>query len=225
MVRILIVDDHALVREGLASVLGDVADFEVVGTAGTAAEALSQAEALSPDVVVLDLRLPDRPGTAIVADLRTLVPAVRVVVLTSYGQERGVVVAAMAAGVDAFLTKSANTDALVDTIRTVLAGRAVFQGASADTLRQYVRATRAQDAPALSVLTPRELEVDLAVAEGLSNRQVGERLQVSEKTVKNHVSEILSKLGANRRSQIPLLIAPIAGDVLAEASTTTGRAP
>ncbi len=225
MVRILIVDDHALVREGLASVLGDVADFEVVGTAGTAAEALSQAEALSPDVVVLDLRLPDRPGTAIVADLRTLVPAVRVVVLTSYGQERGVVVAAMAAGVDAFLTKSANTDALVDTIRTVLAGRAVFQGASADTLRQYVRATRAQDAPALSVLTPRELEVALAVAEGLSNRQVGERLQVSEKTVKNHVSEILSKLGANRRSQIPLLIAPIAGDVLAEASTTTGRAP
>jgi len=215
-VRILIVDDHEVVRVGIASVLEDAADFEVVGMAGTAAEALEQAQAVQPDVVVLDLRLPDRPGTSIVQELRRLASGVRIVVLTSYGQDRAVV-AAMAAGVDAFLTKTANSDALVDTIRTVLSGRSVIQEPSADVLWQYVRSTRTQTSPMPAVLTPRELEVALAVAEGLSNRQVGERLHLSEKTVKNHVSEILSKLGAARRSQIARLIAPMTADTFADA--------
>ena len=214
-VRILIVDDHEVVRVGIASVLEDASEFEVCGMAGTAEEALGLAAELRPDVIVLDLRLPDRPGTGIVADLRRLAPGVRIVVLTSYGHDRAVV-AAMAAGVDAFLTKTANSDALVDTIRTVLAGRSVIQEPSADVLWQYVRSARGQTAPVPAVLTPREMEVALAVAEGLSNRQVGDRLHLSEKTVKNHVSEILSKLGAARRSQLARLIAPLTNDAFAD---------
>lgn len=213
--RILIVDDHEVVRVGIASVLEDASDFAVVAMAGTAAQALSAAAEVHPDVVVLDLRLPDRPGTSIVPDLRRLVPGVRIVVLTSYGQDRAVV-ASMAAGVDAFLTKTANSDALVDTIRVVLAGRSVVPEASADVLWQYVRSAHSRTAPLGAVLTPRELEVALAVAEGLSNRQVGERLHLSEKTVKNHVSEILGKLGAARRSQVARLIAPLTGDAFAD---------
>lgn len=221
-VRILIVDDHEVVRIGIASLMHDAKDLEVAAMAGTAAEALEAAALVRPDVVVLDLRLPDRPGTAIVGDLRILLPQVRIVVLTSYGQDRAVV-AALAAGVDAFLTKTADSDALVDTIRAVRAGRSVIQAGSADTLRQYVRGTRARALPSPASLTARETEVACAVAEGLSNREVGALLHLSEKTVKNHVSEILSKLGAVRRSQVARLMAPVVGGELAEPGIWGGR--
>ena len=217
-IRILIVDDHEVVRVGIASVLQDAPDLEVAAMVGTAAEALEAAGCLQPDVVLLDLRLPDRPGISIVGDLRHLAPEMRVVVLTSYGQDRAVV-AALAAGVDAFLTKTADSGALIDTIRSVRAWRSVIQEGSADALRQYMREARGRSSPVPTTLTAREMEAACAVAEGLSNREVGERLNLREKTVKNHVSEILSKLGAARRSQVARLIAPMVGDEFGEPGT------
>lgn len=209
MIRILVVDDHEVVRVGLASVLGDVPDFQVTALVGTAEAAVSAAALHHPDVVLLDLRLPDRPGTAIVGELRQAAPNVKIVVLTSYGQDRAIV-ATMAAGVDAFLTKTADTESLITTIRSVLAGYTILHERAAAALVRYVQAGEGvgDNAP-IAALTRRELDVARAVAEGLSNREIGERLNLSEKTVKNHVSEILDKLALVRRSQIVKVFGPL----------------
>lgn len=207
MVRIAIVDDHEVVRKGLAAVLGDCPDFEVVAMAANAAEAVEAAREYRPDVLVLDLRLPDRPGTQVVPEIRQVSPETRILVLTSYGQDR-TVLAAVASGVDGFLTKTADSQALVEGIRSLAAGRTLFGGHVGEALVRYVRHGEPSSGESLvrESLTQREWEVAQAVAEGLSNREVAERLSLSEKTVKNHVSDVLNKLGLSRRAQIVVLL-------------------
>lgn len=207
MVRIVIVDDHDVVRKGLAAVLGDCPDFEVVAMAPDAQGAVEAARIHQPDVLVLDLRLPDRPGTQAVPEIREASPNTRILVLTSYGQDR-TVVAAVAAGVDGFLTKTTDSGALVDTIRALAAGRAPLGGQVGDALVRYLRQgePRSEMQEVRESLTPREWEVAQAVAEGLSNREVAARLSLAEKTVKNHVSDVLDKLGLTRRAQIVALL-------------------
>jgi DNA-binding NarL/FixJ family response regulator len=206
-VSIVIVDDHAVVRVGLATVLADRPDFEVKASVGTAEEAVAAVGLHRPDVLVLDLRLPDRPGTAIVPDVRKASPTTRILVLTSYGEDRAVV-EAVAAGVDGFLVKSADSGRLIAAIDDLMAGRPMLGEQVADALVRHLQAPKDSD-PAVALadqLTRREMEVVMAVSRGLSNREIGEQLGLSEKTVKNHISDILSKLGLARRAQIVVLV-------------------
>jgi two-component system response regulator DevR len=202
-VRVVIVDDHEIVRVGLAAVLEDTPDLSVVAMVGTAAEALEAVAEHQPDVVVLDLRLPDRSGIAILPELRQLSPGTRVLALTSYGEDRAVL-ASVRAGVDGFLTKTTDSEALVEAIRAVAQGKKHLKEQAAEALVRFVQGGLAEPGPhrGQASLTPREREIAQLVAEGLSNREVALRLQLSEKTVKRHVSDILDKLGLERRGQI-----------------------
>ncbi len=206
MIRVVIVGDHEVVRVGLASLLRDTVDFAVDAMAGSAAEAIEAIDRHHPDVVILDIRLPDRSGLDIVPDLRRIAPATKIVVLTSYGEDHAMVAAA-AIGVDAFLTKTVDSEKLCSAIRAVAQGRQVLRDQVADALLRYVRDGEGAMRPETltHALTPREVEVAKAVALGLSNREVAERLALAEKTVKNHVSDILDKLGLSRRAQIVAL--------------------
>ncbi|MCL6595133.1 MAG: response regulator transcription factor [Firmicutes bacterium] len=201
--RVVIVDDHEVVRVGLAAVLRDEPGIDVVAMVGTAAAAVEAAARYHPDVLVLDLRLPDRPGTAAVEEIRAVSPNTRILVLTSYGEDRAVL-ASVRAGVDGFLTKTTDSAALVEAVRALAAGRSLLRDQVADVLVRLVQTggTEHRRPPARRGLTPREWEVAEAVADGLSNREIAERLHLSEKTVKHHVSEVLDKLGLSRRSQI-----------------------
>jgi DNA-binding NarL/FixJ family response regulator len=206
-VSIVIVDDHAVVRVGLTTVLADRPDFQVKAAVGTAEEAVAAVALHRPDVLVLDLRLPDRPGTAIVPDVRRLSPVTRILVLTSYGEDRAVV-EAVAAGVDGFLVKSADSARLITAIDDLMAGRPMLGEQVADALVRHLQ-TPADTNPTVALadrLTKREMEVVMAVSRGLSNREIGDQLGLSEKTVKNHISDILSKLGFARRAQIVVLV-------------------
>ena len=206
MIRVVIVDDHEVVRVGLASLLRDVPDFAVDAMSANAAEAIAAVSRHRPDVVILDIRLPDRSGLDIVPELRRIAPATKIVVLTSYGEDHAMVAAA-ATGVDAFLTKTVDSEGLCSAIRAVAQGRQVLRDQVADALLRYVRNGEGGMRPEtlIQALTPREVEVAQAVALGLSNREVAERLGLAEKTVKNHVSDVLDKLGLSRRAQIVAL--------------------
>ncbi len=207
-IRVVIVDDHKVVRVGLAAVLSSTDDIEVVDTVGTAGEAVEAVRRHHPDVLVLDLRLPDQPGTAVVGPVREASPETRILVLTSYGEDRAVL-ASVRAGVDGFLTKTVDSEAFIETVRGLAQGKQLLRDEVADALLRIVRKSDpavATGAPVQGVLTMREWEVARAVAEGLSNREVAERLNVSERTVKHHVSEILSKLDLVRRGQIATLL-------------------
>ncbi|MHB1505560.1 MAG: response regulator [Sulfobacillus sp.] len=206
-VSIVIVDDHAVVRVGLTTVLADRPDFQVKAAVGTAEEAVAAVALHHPDVLVLDLRLPDRPGTAIVPEVRRLSPVTRILVLTSYGEDRAVV-EAVAAGVDGFLVKSADSARLITAIDDLMAGRPMLGEQVADALVRHLQ-TPEDTSPTVALadrLTKREMEVVMAVSRGLSNREIGDQLGLSEKTVKNHISDILSKLGFARRAQIVVLV-------------------
>jgi two-component system response regulator DevR len=201
-IRVVIVDDHGVVRVGLAALLRDCPDIEVAGMAGTAEEAVDCARRLKPDVMILDLRLPDRPGTTAVPEIREASPATRILILTSYGEDRAVL-ASVRAGVDGFLTKTADSEALVDAVRQLAAGRALLRDQVADALLRFVqKGGERPEGAGLPALTAREWQVARAVADGKSNREIAEALGLSEKTVKHYVSEILDKLELARRGQI-----------------------
>lgn len=207
-IRVVIVDDHKVVRVGLAAVLASMADIEVVDSVGTAGEAIESVRRHRPDVLVLDLRLPDRPGTSVIGPVREDSPTTRILVLTSYGEDRAVL-ASVRAGVDGFLPKTVDSEAFIEAVRGLAAGKELLRDEVADALLRIVKTkdgVLGTGTPAPGALTTREWEVARAVAQGLSNREVAERLHVSERTVKHHVSEILSKLDLARRGQIGSLL-------------------
>ena len=200
-IRVLIVDDHAVVRIGLRSLLGHTAGFRVVGEAGTVAEALALAERSSPDVVLMDIRLPDGSGVEACRKIKADHPETRVVMLTSYSDEEAIVGAVMA-GASGYLLKHADSEKLTEAIREAAAGDSTLDPRAAGTLLNQFREMSARQAESeLSGLTDRERRMLALIAEGYTNRAIGEVLHLSEKTVRNHVSQLLRKLGFQRRSQ------------------------
>jgi two-component system response regulator DevR len=201
-VRVFLVDDHEVVRRGVAEVLEDEPGITVAGEAGSVAEALVRVPAVRPDVVVIDMRLPDGDGAELCRALRTRVPELRCMVLTSYS-DQDALDAAVRAGAAGFLLKQVRGPALVSAVRTVAGG-----GTSFDTVGPPVPRARPSEAAAgdrLALLTEQERTVLRLIGEGLTNRQIGHRMGLAEKTVKNYTSHLLAKLGLERRTQAAIL--------------------
>lgn len=192
-IRILIADDHPVVREGLAGMLASQRDFVLVGSAADGAAAVEQIVALQPDVVLLDLRMPVADGVAVLETLQALRIRPRVLVLTTYDSDSDIV-RALQAGATGYLLKDTPREDLFRAIRAVAQGQSVLTPTLTSRLMDYVRA------PAVEALTPREIEVLQWVAVGDSNREIGRRLHISEATVKTHLLHIYGKLGVNDRT-------------------------
>jgi DNA-binding NarL/FixJ family response regulator len=201
VVRVFLVDDHEVVRRGVAEVLEDDAGISVVGEAGSMAEALVRVAAVRPDVVVVDMRLPDGDGAELCARLRARDPRLRCLVLTSYSDDDAVA-DAVNAGAHGYVLKQVRGSALVSAVRTVAAGGTVYQA-------EVRAATGGRPDPGrgdrLALLTEQERSVLRLIGEGLTNRQIGDRMGLAEKTVKNYTSHLLAKLGLERRTQAAIL--------------------
>ena len=198
VVRAFLVDDHEVVRRGVAEVLEDDPSITVAGEAGSCSEALARVPAVRPDVVVIDMRLPDGDGAELCRSLLDRVPGLHCLVLTSYS-ERDALDAAIDAGAAGFLLKQVRGPALVSAVRTVAAGGTMFDDLAPSGPRH--RGPVAAGSERLSMLTDQERSVLRLIGEGLTNRQIGERMGLAEKTVKNYVSTVLSKMGMERRTQ------------------------
>jgi two-component system, NarL family, response regulator DevR len=198
-IKVFLLDDHEMIRRGISDLLEAEADITVVGQAGTAAEALRRIPATKPDVAILDARLPDGSGIDVCRDIRSTSPEIRCLILTSY-DDNDAVFAAVMAGAAGYLLKEIRGNSLVDAIRQVAAGNSLMDPAVTERLLARLRDGEPQD-ERLASLTEREREVLHLISEGLTNREIGERLFLSEKTVKNYVSGLLAKLGMQRRTQ------------------------
>ena len=202
-VRVFLLDDHEVVRRGLRDLL-ESAGLEVVGEAGTAAQAIARIPALRPDVCVLDARLPAGSGIDVCREVRSIDPTIRALILTSYDDDEALFAAIMA-GAAGYVLKQVGGDDLVEAIQHVAAGRSLLDPAVTTRVLERMR-TRATDEPEeLASLTDQERRVLALIAEGLTNRQIGEQMFLAEKTVKNYVSSLLSKLGLERRTQAAVL--------------------
>ncbi|MGA5823305.1 response regulator [Kitasatospora sp. NPDC094028] len=210
-VKVFLLDDHEVVRRGVHDLLDAEPGFTVVGEAATVAQALSRVPALRPDVAVLDMRLPDGDGVTVCRELRSRMPELACLILTSFDDEEALLDSIMAGAAGYVLKQISGTD-LVSAVRTVASGQSMLDPGAATRLMARLRgeaaAAQSSDFPRL---TEREREILALVGEGLTNRQIGQRLYLAEKTVKNHISRLLAKLGVERRVQA----AVIATEVLA----------
>ena len=197
--RVLICDDHEVVREGLRGLIGRQPGMSVVAEAGTVAEAIEAAARARPDVVIMDVRLPDGSGVEACRTIREARPESRVIMLTSYADDEALF-ASIIAGASGYLLKQTRGQAVVDAITTVALGRSLLDPDVTGKVLERVRQSRGED-PALASLTEQERKVLAGLAEGHTNREIGEKLFLSEKTVKNYVSRILDKLGLSRRAE------------------------
>jgi len=198
-IRVFLLDDHEIVRRGIADLLEADPELSVVGEAGTAAEALRRIPAVRPDVAVLDARLPDGSGIDVCRDIRSAHPEIRCLILTSY-DDNDAIFAAVMAGASGYLLKEIRGNSLVDAIRQVAAGKSLRDPGVTERLLTRLREGAPKD-DRLASLTDREREILSLIADGLTNKQIGERLFLAEKTVKNYVSGLLAKLGMQRRTQ------------------------
>lgn len=199
MIRLFLLDDHEVVRRGLSALLGGEPDMEVVGEAGTADEALARIPATKPDVAILDGRLPDGSGIDVCRELQASGSATRSLILTSYDDDEAIYAAVMA-GAAGYVLKEVGGSRLVESIRLVADGKSLLDPAVTERVLRRLREPKQAD-PRLSRLSGREREILLLIADGLTNRQIGERLFVAEKTVKNYMSGLLQKLDMERRTQ------------------------
>lgn len=202
MISVFIVDDHEIVRRGLTDLFTQAGDIEVLGDAGTAAEAIAKIPALNPDVAVLDVRLPDGTGIDVARELRAVMPELKTLMLTSYDDDEAVYAAVMA-GANGYLLKEIVGSRLVDSVRAVAAGQSLLDPAVTERVLARLRQPEQLD-PRLERLTDRESEVLELIGQGLTNRQIAKRLFLAEKTVKNYVSSLLDKLDLEHRTQAAL---------------------
>lgn len=209
-VRIFLLDDHEVVRRGIAELLSAVPGFEIVGEAGTVEQALARVLAAKPDVAVLDARLPDGSGIDVCREIRSALPDTYCLILTSY-DDQDAVLSSVLAGASGYVLKEVRTSGLVDAIRQVALGRSLIDPAVIAQVMDRVREGSPTDSR-LASLTQREREVLDLIADGLTNRQIGERMFLAEKTVKNYVSSLLGKLGMERRTQAAVFGAEVRKD-------------
>jgi DNA-binding NarL/FixJ family response regulator len=209
--RLLVVDDHDVVRQGLVALLGRRQGFEVVAEAGTAAEAVEQARRYEPDIVVMDVRLPDGSGVEACREIRAELPATRVIMFTSYPDEEAVL-SAIVAGASGYLLKQVRARDLVTALEAVGRGESLLDPAVTEKVLERVRriATGAASDD-LAALTSQEQKILLLVAEGKTNKEIAAEVFLSDKTVKNYVSSILSKLNLERRAQAAAYMARLHG--------------
>ncbi|WP_027929713.1 response regulator [Amycolatopsis thermoflava] len=203
MIKVFLVDDHEVVRRGVADLLEADPALTVVGEASTAAQALSRILALRPDVAVLDVRLPDGNGIELCRELRSRLPELNVLILTSYTDEEAMLNAILA-GAGGYVIKDIQGLQLVSAVREVGSGRSLLDTRAAATLMAKLRADAVESGP-LAGLSDRERTLLGLIGEGLTNRQIAERMFLAEKTVKNYVSRLLTKLGLERRTQAAVL--------------------
>jgi two-component system response regulator DevR len=201
-VRVFLLDDHEVVRRGVADLLESEPDLTVVGEAGTAAEALARVPAVRPDVAVLDVRLPDGDGVTVCRELRSLLPDLRCLMLTSFDDDDALFDAIMA-GASGYVLKQIRGTDLVGAVRTVASGQSLLDPRTTAQVLARMRAATEKDP--LDLLSDQERTVLVLIGEGLTNRQIGERMFLAEKTVKNYVSHLLAKLGMQRRTQAAIL--------------------
>lgn len=204
MVKVFVVDDHEVVRRGLIDLLDADDDLDVVGEAGSVAEALARIPALRPDVAVLDVRLPDGSGIELCRDLLSRLPDLRCLMLTSYTSDEAMLDAILA-GASGYVLKDIKGMELARAIKDVGAGRSLLDNRAAAALMTKLR-TAAERSDPLSGLSGQERALLDLLGEGLTNRQIAERMFLAEKTVKNYVSRLLAKLGMERRSQAAAFI-------------------
>ncbi|MBL8778604.1 MAG: response regulator transcription factor [Acidimicrobiales bacterium] len=205
-VRVFLLDDHEVVRRGLRDLLEAEEDFEVVGEAGTAEEAYGRIPATRPDVAVLDVRLPDGDGIEVCREIRSKHPEIQCLMLTSFADDEALFSAIMA-GAAGYLLKQVKGTDLVGGIRRVGAGESLLDPALTQKVLERLRTPEDDE---LAGLTAQERRILDLIAEGLTNRQIGERMYLAEKTVKNYVSNLLSKLGMSRRTEAAVFAARLA---------------
>lgn len=203
MIRVFLVDDHELVRHGISALISAEGDMEVVGEASTAAQARSRIRATQPDVAVLDVRLPDGSGIDVCRDVRSENPATRCLILTGYDDDEAIY-AAVLAGAAGYVIKDVQGSRLIDSVRQVAGGAMLLDPALNRRVVERITASHSSD-ERLESLSTREREILPLIAEGLTNREIGMRLSLAEKTVKNYISGLLSKLGLQRRTQAAVL--------------------
>jgi two-component system response regulator DevR len=199
-IRVFLLDDHEVVRAGLKHLLESGGDIEVVGEAGTAAAAISRIPALMPDVAVLDARLPDGSGIDVCRQVRSSRPETKAIILTSYDDDEALFSAIMA-GAAGYVLKQVNGQDLVSAVRHVADGGSLLDPSVTAKVMERLREGAPDEPDELKSLTPQERRILELVAEGLTNRQIGERLFLAEKTIKNYMSNVLSKLGLESRTQ------------------------
>jgi DNA-binding NarL/FixJ family response regulator len=204
-IRVFLLDDHEIVRRGLADLVSIEDDLEVVGEAGTAAEALLRIPAVRPDVAVLDVRLPDGSGVEVCREIRSQMPEVRCLMLTSYADDEALFNAIMA-GASGYVLKEIRGIDLVNAIRRVAAGQSLLDPAATQRVLERIRAGEQHDTR-LDKLSDQEKRILDLIGEGMTNRQIGESMHLAEKTVKNYVSSLLAKLDMERRTQVAALSA------------------
>jgi DNA-binding NarL/FixJ family response regulator len=209
-ISVFLLDDHEVVRRGLRDLLAAEPDIDVVGEAGTAESALRRIPALCPDVAVLDVRLPDGDGVSVCREIRSTLPGTACLMLTSYGDDQAVLGAIMAGAAGYVLKQTCGSD-LVSAVRTVAAGGSMLDAQTTGRVMQRLR-ERVANVDPLSALTEQEKRVLDLIGEGLTNRQIANRMVLSEKTAKNYVSSVLTKLGMQRRAQAAAYVARLTGN-------------
>jgi DNA-binding NarL/FixJ family response regulator len=201
MIRVFLLDDHEVVRRGLGMLLGAEPDIEVVGEGANVAQAMARIPALRPDVAVLDVRLPDGDGVTVCRDIRSMVePPPACLMLTSYSDDEALFEAIMA-GASGYLLKQVTGTNLVDAIRRLAAGESLLDPKVTAKVLERLRRGPEQEDPRYAALSEQERKILALIAEGLTNRQIAERMYLAEKTVKNYVSGLLRKLGMERRTE------------------------
>jgi DNA-binding NarL/FixJ family response regulator len=205
--RLLVVDDHEVVRQGLVALLDRRAGFQVVAEAGTVSEAIDAARRFRPDLVIMDIRLPDGSGIEACREIRAELPETRVVILTSFPDEEAVL-SAIVAGASGYLLKQIRARDLVSALETVGRGDSLLDPAVTEKVLERVRRIATGSEPdELAALTAQERKILLLVAEGMTNKEIAAEIFLSDKTVKNYVSSILSKLNLERRAQAAAFLA------------------